>query len=319
MEGGGGSSTLGDDPSGNVRIRDAVSKAVVSGSSGALAMGVQVSSLMWLRTSMNYQYRHGTSLVQAFGELYRAGGLRRFYRGFGPALLQAPLCRFGDTAANAGVLAWLDSLESCRDLPIMAKTICASAAAAGWRLLLMPLDTVKIMMQIKGAEATRFLRAKIQSQGYRSLYNGTLAASGAALIGHFCWFSTYNALDSYLPKALNLQEKIYRSAALGFLSAVVSDSFSNVMYIMKTNKQAEVERTSYAETAFRVVRHGGLSGLFGRGLKTRMLGNGIQGIVFSVSWKLIDDAEWGKVSHRTDIDEIELQLYEDWPLLPNDL
>ena len=48
-----------------------------------------------------------------------AGGIRRFYRGYGPALLQGPISRFGDTAANVGILALL---ESHPDLPIFVKT-----------------------------------------------------------------------------------------------------------------------------------------------------------------------------------------------------
>ena len=36
--------------------------------------------------------------------LYKDGGVRRFYRGVGPALLQGPLSRFGDTAANVGLI-----------------------------------------------------------------------------------------------------------------------------------------------------------------------------------------------------------------------
>ena len=41
---------------------------------------------MWLRTTMNYQYRYGTKLGETFSKLYNEGGIRRFYRGIGPAL-----------------------------------------------------------------------------------------------------------------------------------------------------------------------------------------------------------------------------------------
>lgn len=33
----------------------------------------------------------------------------------------------------------------------------------------------------------------------------------------------------------------------------------------------------------------GISGLFGRGLKTRILANGLQGLLFSILWKLFLD------------------------------
>lgn len=52
---------------------------------GAAAMGLQVCSLMWMRTIMNYQYRHGTTTREAARTLYAQGGIARFYRGIGPA------------------------------------------------------------------------------------------------------------------------------------------------------------------------------------------------------------------------------------------
>ena len=69
----------------------------------------QVLLLMWLRTTMNYQYRHGTGAAETFRLLYAEGGVRRFYQGLPWALLQTPLTRFGDTAANSGVLLLLGS------------------------------------------------------------------------------------------------------------------------------------------------------------------------------------------------------------------
>lgn len=50
-----------------------------------------------------------------------------------PALVQGPLSRFGDTAANTGVLALMESMDSTKGLPVGVKTLCASGAAALWR------------------------------------------------------------------------------------------------------------------------------------------------------------------------------------------
>lgn len=61
---------------------------------------------------------------------------------------QGPLCRFGDTAANAGMLSLLAEFEATRSLPLGLQTVAASAAAGCWRLLLLPLDAVKTMMQV---------------------------------------------------------------------------------------------------------------------------------------------------------------------------
>jgi hypothetical protein len=75
---------------------------------------------------MNYQYRYGTTTRQAATTLYRDGGYRRYYSGLGAALVQAPVARFGDTAANVGIIALLDSNPILKDLPILVKTIFAA-------------------------------------------------------------------------------------------------------------------------------------------------------------------------------------------------
>ena len=92
---------------------------------------------------MNYQYRHGTTTSVAFKTLWRQGGVRRFYRGVGPALLQGPLARFGDTAANEFALKYLEDLQ----LPLPVKTAAASTASASWRLVISPVDALKTTLQ----------------------------------------------------------------------------------------------------------------------------------------------------------------------------
>jgi hypothetical protein len=76
--------------------------------------------------------------------LYADGGIPRFYRGVLPALIQGPMSRFGDTAANTGILTLMDNLPATQNLNVSIKTIAASAAAALFRIFLMPVDTVKV-------------------------------------------------------------------------------------------------------------------------------------------------------------------------------
>ena len=75
--------------------------------------------------------------MTALRTIYADGGIRRFYRGMAPALFQGPLSRFGDTAANAGMITLLGEFDSTKDLPVGVKTGLASTAAAGWRIFLM--------------------------------------------------------------------------------------------------------------------------------------------------------------------------------------
>lgn len=69
-------------------LKGALKRALGGGLSGAAAMVLQVLLLMPIRTIMNYQYRHGTSLTVATKTLYQDGGYGRYYAGMGAALFQ---------------------------------------------------------------------------------------------------------------------------------------------------------------------------------------------------------------------------------------
>lgn len=109
------------------------------------------SSWCLFLSKINYQYRNGTTFLQALKALYANGGLPCFYCGVVPALFQGPLSRFGDTAANTGVLSLLDNLEATQNMNIGFKTGAASMAAAGFWIFLMPIDTIKVRVRKLGA------------------------------------------------------------------------------------------------------------------------------------------------------------------------
>lgn len=116
----------------------------------------------------------------------------------GPALLQAPLARFGDTAANAGALALLEDTT----LPISVKTAAASLAASSCtcgrllsaivfvflslmrisslvRIALMPIDTCKTVLQVEGKNGLTLLAAKIAKSGPTVLWAGGLGCEAS--------------------------------------------------------------------------------------------------------------------------------------------
>eukprot|EP01047_Picozoa_sp_COSAG01_P106277 COSAG01_NODE_35401_length_532_cov_1.233256_1_plen_152_part_01 len=82
----------------------------------------------------------------AFSKLYAEGGIPRFYNGFWAAIIVGPLSRFGDTAANEGILALCEGV-----LPTAISTMLASAGAACWRIMTQPVQNVKTLMQVEGA------------------------------------------------------------------------------------------------------------------------------------------------------------------------
>jgi hypothetical protein len=234
--------------------------------------------------------RYGGTFKVTFSKLYAEGGVRRFYRGMAPALLQGPLSRFGDTAANTGVLVLLDSYDSTRTLPVAVKTMAASAVAGLWRINLMPIDTLKTVLQVEGPKGLAQLRSKIAVGGVGALYQGAIAASVATFAGHYPWFFTYNLMNEHLPKANTLPEKLLRGATMGFVASLISDTVSNSIRVTKVVKQASPVNVTYVAAVQQVLREDGVKGLLFRGLGTKILANGLQGMLFSVLWRLIEDA-----------------------------
>ncbi|KAG2451761.1 hypothetical protein HYH02_003540 [Chlamydomonas schloesseri] len=279
-------------------LRDAGNKALGGGLPGMVAMATQVLSLMWLRTTINYQYRYGTDTTTALRTLYKEGGVRRFYRGLLPAMVQGPLSRFGDTAANAGTLALLDAYPGTASLPVGVKTLAASGAAGAFRVFLMPVDTVKTIMQVEGKDAVAALWRKVATGGPGVLYHGALASAAATFVGHYPWFATYNYLNSVLPAAPegDLGRKLGRSAVMGFCSSFVSDCCSNSIRVIKTTKQTTREPMTYPQVAQMIIEKDGVLGLMGRGLKTKIIANGMQGICFTIVWRMGQD--WWDAQHK---------------------
>lgn len=268
-------------------LEKASKSAMRGGIAGACAMGANVGALMWMRTTMNYQYRNGTTFPVALRTLYAEGGIPRFYRGVLPALIQGPLSRFGDTAANTGMLTLMDSLESTQHLSVGVKTVGASAAAAIFRIFLMPVDTVKTTMQVTGS--FKPVVSKVKASGPTVLWHGSLAAASATFVGHYPWFFTYNYLSEKIPKQDTQLAEVGRRALIGFCSSAISDTCSNSIRVVKVYKQSHPDALTYPQVVRRVIQESGMFGLFFRGLETKLLANGLQGLLFSVLWKQFED------------------------------
>lgn len=224
-------------------------------------------------------------MADAFRTLYSQGGVARFYAGVLPTVLHVTLCRFGDTTANNAALAYLpgDSLAG--------KTALASVSGAAWRALLLPLETVRSNMQVRGQGGMDVVRGRFYARGLRGLYSGAAASFGAGLLGHFPFFFTVNWVSQAVPLAddAHILQKIGRNGGMGFLAAMCSDVVTNGFKIIATNKQTNKNHLTYYETAKKIVTRDGLLALVTRGLKTRILGNGLQGATFVVLWKGIEE------------------------------
>lgn len=280
-------------------VSKAAGKALGGGKAGATAAVVQVFSLMWLRTAMNYQYRYGGNLQSALKTLTEEGGIGRLYQGLPFALVQGPLSRFGDTATNVGVLALFDAIPAAAGVPGPLRTAAASASAGLFRIFCTPIDTAKTAMQVEGSEGLGKLGKRVAAQGPAPLYQGSIASAVATFAGNYPWFLTYNSLDGYLPtfSKEEVLQTLIRSALLGLSASCVSDTVSNSLRVIKTTQQTAAlnddpsvgdkskSGISIADALKIVLETDGIKGLFGRGLQTRLLTNAIQGSLFSVLWR----------------------------------
>jgi hypothetical protein len=143
--------------------------------------------------------------------------------------------------------------------------------------------------QVGGKDGLPQLFAKFRTNGVSAFFQGSLAAAAATFVGHYPWFFVYNYLSDNLPKRDDFVGKLGRSAVIGFCASAVSDTCSNSIRVIKVYKQANTEAISYPEALRRVIKEDGIGGLMGRGLQTKIIANGMQGLMFSVLWKLIDE------------------------------
>ena len=225
-------------------FRRAAKKGLGGGIPGAMAGAVQVLTLMWIRTIINYQYRYGTTFRQAFKTLLNQGGFRRFYKGVGFALIQNPLAKFGSTAANDGVAVFLSNLSLTSSWGPGRRTMVGSLVVALWRIFLMPIDTCKTVLQVDSTEGFKDLMRKVRAGKVNVLYEGAVANAIASAFSFYPWFYMYNRLSNSQRIANIVRSPLLRNAMIGFMSSVVSDTATNFLRVIKTTKQAMARKHS---------------------------------------------------------------------------
>ena len=144
---------------------------------------------------------------------------------------------------------------------------------------------------MEGKPGINLLKDKFKARGPTVFFHGAIAAASATMVGHFPWFFTYNYLQETIPKTDDPLKKLGRNALIGFCSSVVSDTTSNSLRVIKTTRQTFPHVVSYLEVIKHVIDKDGIMGLLGRGLKTRLIANGVQGIMFSVLWRHFMDLQ----------------------------
>lgn len=224
--------------------------------------------------------------------IFCVGGIPRLYSGITFALIQAPLARFVSTAANDGVAVLLQNFNWGPGREV----VVAAVFVGLFRIVLMPIDTCKTVLQIESSKGLASLMSKVRKGHINLLYSGALANALSSFIGHYPWFYVYNSLSRNDALIESIPWVTGRNALIGFMSSIVSDTVANFMRVIKTTKQAlgsTRSETTYRETISLILAVDGWRGLFGRGLKTRILGNALQSIMFTVVWRGLSE-KWQK-------------------------
>ena len=256
-----------------------------SGISSFASMSIQVVTSMWVRTIINHQYRYGNSFYTTSKQLYSEGGVLRFYRGFLPAMTLGPLLRTSGIMSNTYVL----NKFKDTNVPMSVQTLIGTGLATICRISLLPLSTYKNIVQVEGKNGFHILKQKIRSNGPHVLYNGSVAGIMVSSTAYYPWYFTFNIMDKYLPNYQDQLHKTIRNGSIGFCASVISDCVSNSFRILKIYKQTHQTHLSYLQIIKTIQKNDGYMGIFSRGLSTRIIVNGIQGILFTICWKSIEE------------------------------
>jgi hypothetical protein len=147
--------------------------------------------------------------------------------------------------------------------------------------------------KVNGIKGFTVLVDRVLSGEWDSLFEGTVATILCTVVSHYPWFLTINLLDVIWPKSTG-DNQLLRNAIVGFIASAIADVVSNPIRVVKTMKQSlAVEKIlpamSYSEIAVEIIQQNGWSGLFFRGLDSRILSNGLQSMLFTVVWKFLVD------------------------------
>ncbi len=152
----------------------------------------------------------------------------------------------------------------------------------------------QVVLQVEGSEGWQRLKQNIKAGRLARMYSGVVESTLATGLANYPWHITFQYLQQHLPEAHGLLMKSLRNGVIGFVSSVSADIVSNGLKVIKIAKQTSVAGelgegsgvvSSYMRTLDRLLKDGGMLGLlFGRGLSTRILANGLQSIVFTIIW-----------------------------------
>ena len=249
---------------------------IYSGMAGGIAGSIQLTSLYWLRTIMKYQYVYSQNLKQVSLKLWHEPDRLRFFRGFSPNIAKVTLGKVGESSLIK-VFNPEDNKYS-----IVSNTLICSSAITGWKMLMMPLDTLGNCYQVHGMKGKYIMKDRIKKYGYQTLWSGTFAYLNISFINYTIWIYVYHKLNTSLPS--NMQTD-FRNGLIGLGSTFLSDIVVNPLRVLKTNIQSQNDKRTYQDLCQEILIKD--KGIY-RGFKTKMIFNCFNGALYVVLWKRLD-------------------------------
>ena len=264
------------------KIKISTEKSLKTGVGSGVA---NVTTFLWLRTITNHQYKYGNSMIDTAKLLYKQGKFIRFYRGYLPAITVASICKTGDL--NAYYLVNQYNLSNFQKNSIISFSSCLT------RLMIVPIDTLDMFLQVEGKQGFNLLKNKVKNEGIKVLYHGSSMWLTTNFIGTYVWFGVYNYLDlKFKTKITNENENTLKTdlknGIIGIGSSLACDITTNPLRMLKTYKQSNKNTITYLSSLKNIINETGIVSLFYRGLGTRIITHGLQSSLFVIVWKKIE-------------------------------
>ena len=241
-----------------------------------IAGGLQTSTTYPLKTTIKYQYFTCDNMLTSFINLKNNKDTSRFYRGILASCLKSCLGRMGETS----VYTYFNNKEN---LSHSEKTSLIALTSTGWKSLLIPLDTMGNMYQVRRKLGKEIIKNKIKNEGLiRTFYSGGTLYLSNMFIGSYIWFNFYMIFNNNLPKIKNDD---LRNASIGFSCTLISDLNLNPIKIVKTYKQSSTKYITYIDIFKEIVQSKGIGNYLGREMGTRLLLNCLNSSIYVVLWK----------------------------------
>lgn len=185
-------------------------------------MACQTVGLLWHVNLREQRVRTGQATRQAVVQLYKTGGLIRFYQGFFTAFRSASMARFGDNFFAAFITKKIDRNKYLKNSSLLIKSAFVWLFASTWRLAILPIDALD--------HFNKGLARKANQDPYshfrKTLKRIYLKRSRPEIISLYFWFSFHMLCDEIShPLAFrdNLPVLVARNAAVGFGSMALFD------------------------------------------------------------------------------------------------